>query len=56
MNDRVNDPSILNEFFETNFRFMYIDRAEDDIGPFRCVSDMEEEVNFIFVTKSPEVF
>jgi hypothetical protein len=56
MNNKPNDPAILNDFFETEMRFMSLFDPSQEIGPIRYIGDMEEETNLIFVTKSPEVY
>lgn len=51
-----NDVSILNDFYGTDMRFMVLQLTEEEIGPFRYVSDMDTGERFIFVSHSPELY
>lgn len=51
-----NDVSVLNDFYGTDMRFMVLQLTEEEIGPFRYVSDMDTGERFIFVSHSPELY
>ncbi len=51
-----NDVSILNDFFQTDMRFIVLQLTEEEVGPFRYVSDMDTGERFIFVSHSPELY
>jgi hypothetical protein len=53
---KKNDVEILNDFYQTDMRFMVLQLSDDEIGPFRYVSDMDTGDRFIFVTVSPELY
>jgi hypothetical protein len=53
---KKNNVEILNDFFNTDMRFMVLQLTEEEIGPFRYVSDMDTGDRFIFVTVSPELY
>lgn len=51
-----NNVEILNEFYRTEMRFMVLQLSEEEVGPFRYVSDLDTGDRFIFVTYSPELY
>lgn len=53
---RANDVEILNDFFETEMRFMILQLSPDELGPFRLVKDIETDEDLIFVNYSPELY
>jgi hypothetical protein len=53
---KKNDVEILNDFYQTDMRFMVLQLSDDEIGPFRYVSDMDTGERLIFVTVSPELY
>lgn len=53
---KANDVEILNDFYQTEMRFMVMQLPQDELGPFRLVKDIETDEELIFVNYSPELY
>jgi hypothetical protein len=53
---KKNNVEILNDFFQTEMRFMVLQLDEDELGPIRLVSDIDTEERLVFVCTSPEIY
>ena len=53
---KKNNVEILNDFFQTDMRFMVLQLDEDELGPVRLVSDIDTEERLVFVCTSPEIY
>jgi hypothetical protein len=53
---KKNNVEILNDFFETEMRFMVLQLDENEIGPIRYVSDMDTGEPMVFAVFSPELY
>lgn len=53
---KKNNVEILNDFFQTEMRFLVLQLDEDEIGPIRYVSDMDTGERMVFAVTSPELY
>jgi hypothetical protein len=53
---KKNNVEILNDFFQTEMRFLVLQLNEDEIGPIRYVSDMDTGERMVFAVTSPELY
>lgn len=53
---KINDVRVLNDFFNSEMRFLTMQLPEEELGPFKLVKDIELDEDLIFVTHSPELY